>query len=345
MEKIQLIHKDYDKVVKSVYLLGMTSYKFANEKLKPQTDRYRGQRKKLKSSIYEKLERDIQNECIMPPITVAYVLNNVEEINDKTLQQIEDIVNSEIENSYILDGIQRLNTLNRAISPEIENRTLYINILISSKNDYLLYRMITLNNGQKPMSARHQIEVLASNIYDFDDLPLETQTEKQSGKKRIKGAFNKDLIIKGYIAFLSKSINIDNKKIIESKMDELIADNIIKSDLTKFEFEFINVVELIEKFVESSYLQKWFKIENNLIGFTAGISTSYNDLINTPKEELENSIQTFEEAFESFDVSRIKVGFVRRFATKLFIEKYPNLKDKSPSDLFDFLSQAAAMYI
>lgn len=50
--------------------------------------------------------------------------------------------------------------------------------------DRLLYRMITLNNGQKPMSARHQIEILASNMFDFDKLPILAVSEKNKSNKK-----------------------------------------------------------------------------------------------------------------------------------------------------------------
>ncbi len=341
MNKIKIIHKDYDEVVKSVFLVGMANYKFANEKLFPQIDNFKEQRKKLNRVIYEKLERDIKNNCIMPPITVALIREDVGILKEKELSDIENILNENIEYSYVLDGIQRLNVLNKAYSEDIKDRTIYVNVLVSSKNDYLLYRMITLNNGQSPMSARHQIEVLADNIYDFDNLSITTQSEKERSKKRIRGAFNKDLIIKAYIAYLSKNINIDDKKIIESKMDEIIADNIIKSNLTQFDFEFVDIIELIEKFIADDYIHKWFKVENNLIGFSAGVTDSYDFIKNISIEDFKDSIQLFEEAFQGgFNISRIRVGFIRRVLVNKFIRNYEDYKNDYPGDLTTKFSES-----
>jgi hypothetical protein len=73
------------------------------------------------------------------------------------------------------------------------------------------------------MTARHQIEILANNVYDFETLSIKVRTEKER-KRATKGAFKKADIVKAYIAFLSNSTNIDNRKIIEQKMDELVAD-------------------------------------------------------------------------------------------------------------------------
>lgn len=45
-------------------------------------------------------------------------------------------------------------------------------------------------------------------------------------------AFHKADIIKAYIAFLSGLDNIENQKIIDDKMDELIAEKVLDSDIT-----------------------------------------------------------------------------------------------------------------
>ncbi len=42
---------------------------------------------------------------------------------------------------------------------------------------------------------------------------------------------NKENLIKGYLAYISNSVNIDNQKIIEEKMNELIADKILNSNI------------------------------------------------------------------------------------------------------------------
>lgn len=86
------------------------------------------------------------------------------------------MIEEKINEIFILDGIQRLNTLVRVRESSEEkfpyDRSIYANLLICESFDLLLYRMITLNNGQKPMTARHQIEIVASNMYDFDHYQL-----------------------------------------------------------------------------------------------------------------------------------------------------------------------------
>lgn len=340
-----LFDKGYDKVVKSIFCSGKTSYEYAIANFLPQIDKYYAQRKKVDEKFYQKLERDIVMGCVMPAITIALVMPKISEYIDKDKEEIITLLEEQKENIYILDGIQRLNTLKRAYIEEIKNLDIYINLLISDSDDRLLYRMITLNNGQKPMSARHQIEVLAHNIFDFENLPIVIQSEKARSKKRIKGSFDKDDIIKGYISYLSESVNIDNQKIIESKMDELIADKIIESSVTQSESQFSKVIEKIELFIEDEYLLKWFKQPNNLIGFCAGVGKSYNIIKDESIDSFKDMIEKFELSFESFDISKIKLGHLRRLTVQYFISKYEILKPNSQTEIEDSIGQASMLFM
>lgn len=342
---MELFDKGYDEVVKSIFCSGKTTYNYAFSYFLPQVDKYYAQRKKVDEKFYQKLERDIALGCVMPPITIAIVLPSIREYLDKPKEEIIKLVEDQKTNIYVLDGIQRLNTLKKAYKHEISHYTIYFNLLISDSDDRLLYRMITLNNGQKPMSARHQIEVLAHNIFDFDNLPITIQTEKARSKKQIKGSFNKDDIIKGYISYLSESVNIDNQKIIESKMDELVADKIIESNVTQTESQFSKVIEKIEDFIEEETLKKWFKQPNNLIGFCAGIGKSWVTVKVESKEDFKVMIEKFEESFQSFDISKIKLGHLRRLTVQHFISKYDLMRGKSQAEVADNISQASMLFM
>ena len=85
---------------------------------------------------------------------------------------------------------------------------------------------------------------------------------------------NKESLIKGYLAYVSNSINIDNQKIIEEKMNELIADKILNSNIASKNGEFQDVVDYISKMMENEYLNGWFKVVNNFIGFAAAMNIS-----------------------------------------------------------------------
>lgn len=332
---------DYDKVIKSRYVTAVTDYKYALNNLVPLIDRLDIQRNIQDSKFYSRLERDLVKGCIMPPLTLAFI--DQKAINIEDAETFSVYFNENIKEGFILDGIQRLNTLQRTFKKydgELDlNRSLYLNIVICSSMDNLLYRMITLNNGQKPMSARHQIEILTANLFEFEGSEMPIFTEREAKRLKIKVAFNKSDFIKGYLGFLANSTNIENQKIIEEKLDELIADKILESNITEDELEFSDVVGLINRFSTNEKIFKWFKNANNLIGFCVGIKSNFQTINETQTESFNDSIRLFEQAFESFNFSKIKVGRIRRNLVSYFIKNYSELSDVDVLDLVDTLSQ------
>lgn len=335
---IKIYDVQYDKVIKSFYITAGINYEYALRKLVPLIDKLEFQRNPLRATFYKRLEEDIQSGCIMPNITIA-IKTNVEVLGRENIT--DKYIDDNLNKAFILDGIQRLNTLNRIEKSKIDmSRTLYCNILISDSMDRLLYRMITLNNGQKPMSARHQIEILAGNIFDFESLPILGVTEKdKTRKKKDEESMNKENLIKGYLAYISNSINIDNQKIIEEKMNELIADKILNSNIAVKNGEFKDVVEFISKMLEDDYLNNWFKVANNFIGFSAAMNIVFSQIQMLGKDELRENVQLFEEVFSAIDVSKVKLGMARRRMVKYFFENYTNFSKYGYSDLLDIISQ------
>ena len=335
---IEVFSIDDDLVIKSQFVTAKTTYTFALMHLIPLIDKLDLQRKIQDSKFYKRLERDLIKGCIMPPLTLAFV---VDQIKFTTKEDAERYINKRIDEAFVLDGIQRLNTLERTnrYSKDLnKDRPIFLNILFCNSMDNLLYRMITLNNGQKPMTARHQIEILASNVYDFNKLPLEIQTEKERKKKIIRGSFNKGDIIKAYIAFLSNSINIDNQRIIEEKLDELIAENILNSNITDDDLEFSEIIAFIDSLCDKPFFLNWFKVNNNLIGFSVGIRKSFYRVIKIKKEKLLQSFKVFEKAFSAFDVSKIKVGLLRRRLVAYYIENIEKFSNMDENELLEKLS-------
>ena len=328
----------YDNVINSFYLTTGVDYEYALEKLVPLINKLDFQRNPLRASFYKRLESDIQTGCIMPNITVAIKINERMPLLDEIT---EEYIEQNIKNAFILDGIQRLSTLSRIDTTKLDkSRVLYSNILISDSMDRLLYRMITLNNGQKPMSARHQIEILAGNIFDFDSLPILSVTEKEKkSRKNTEDTMNKENLIKGYLAYISNSINIDNQKIIEEKMNELIADKILNSNIASKNGEFQDVVNYVSQMIKNDYLNIWFKVVNNFIGFSAAMNITYENIREISDSDLQEHIELFEEVFSAIDVSKIKLGMARRRMVKFYFENFVKLSKYDYSDLLDVISQ------
>ena len=330
---VKIKTKSFDKVIKSYFLTGYTNYDYAIKYFYPLINRLNIQRKIQNTKFYKRLEEDLKEGCIMPPLTLAFIDNS--NFSRKSMHDFQTYVNSNIRNCFVLDGIQRLNTLKRVFDKnELNlNRPIYLNIIICDSRDNLLYRMVTLNNGQKPMTARHQIEILASNIYDFKSLGIDILTEKETANKRSKTAFKTADIISAYIAFLSGTTILESSKIIEEKMDELIARQIIESDITRDQIEFVDVIAQIVRLCADEFLLSWFKNLNNLIGFCVGIKKSYRKIKKVSVDDFNLSVENFEEAFGNFDVSKIKLSRERRKLSQYFIENYEKLYDADSDEL------------
>ena len=128
---------------------------------------------------------------------------------------LETFINENVAHGYILDGMQRLNTLTAAALEDgfDESRPIYINVIVAEKYDFLLYRMITLNNGQKPMTPRHQIEILAKNLLDFNTFEnITIQTEKETEAGLVHGAFKLADVAAAYTAYLTDNPNNQNQQ-------------------------------------------------------------------------------------------------------------------------------------
>lgn len=338
---IEIFKTSKDKVINSVTGVGVTNYEYALEKLCPLIDSLDIQRNTLSAGIYKKMQADIEDGAILPPITIAFIDSEMCSSTDKT--DIQNFINNNINKGFILDGIQRLSAIKRIhdktdlVTEGLDLSTsLYVNFVIGQSSDILLYRMITLNNGQKPMSPRHQIEILYKFSSKIGRSPLTTFTEKS--QKRIgKQSFKESEIIKAYLAYLSNTFSIENKKVIESKMDELLADKIIENKKEFSEEDFSDVLTLIASLCQDEVNYKWFSIENNLIGFCSAIRHSFECLKDISSENFRDNIESFDEFFRnSIDVSKIKLGAERRRAVNKFIYYFKELKNKNSRELLEY---------
>ena len=238
---------------------------------------------------------------------------------------------------FVLDGIQRLNTLSRAkeFSEDLNlNQKLYVNVIFCDSVDNLLYRMITLNNGQKPMSARHQVEMLVDMAFDFNQFNFTVLTEKEElNKSKNETYFKKADIVQAYLAYMTEKPLIDNKKIIESKMDELLASNIMNSELDDSAHQFKQILNLISKYCNIQENYKWLFQMNNLIGFSVGSKKNIDILENLTSNEFKVIIEKFESAFSIFNRSTIKVGKLRREMITEYFKKIPKFRDEAVEDI------------
>lgn len=337
---IEIYKTFFDSVINSNVSIGQTNYRQALEMFLPLIDRFDAQRKLQNRKFYDRLKRDILVGCVMPPITVAIISEEFSNPN-KSEEQIKRFVNHNMSEGYILDGMQRMNTL-RSASEEFSfdgTKELPLSVIVAPSEDQLVYRMITLNNGQKPMTARHQIEILTSSIFskrNFENISI--RSEKDTEGKRYRNALSLATVSKGYIAHMTGSISNDNKKIIDEKMDEILVGRILERGASIERGDFNKIIRLVDSLCQDERAFHWFKVENNLIGFCAAIEKSYSNVCEVSPEDFSNSIASFDDAFDSFNPSKLNVGRTRRQLVFEFISNYSKLSDLSELDLLEHFS-------
>ena len=132
------------------------------------------QRKRVTSSksAYSLLGEDILQGCVIPPIVLALSNPSISAQEDT---DFEALVRQHFADLLILDGLQRTYTLldleSEAISQgdaqveSLRKKMLRVEVYVGLNKLGILYRMLTLNTGQTPMSLRQQIEMLYSDLY------------------------------------------------------------------------------------------------------------------------------------------------------------------------------------
>lgn len=335
MMKIQIFSVQKDMVIDAHVALGETDYLTAISDLYPLINKFDSQRKTQDQKFYEKLKRDLVDGCVIPPITIAFIVKPTS--GKYSVDALSKYVNSNIKNAFILDGIQRLNTIyNASQTNKFESsRRVYVNVIVCESEDKLLYRMITLNNGQRPMTPRHQVEVMMNNALKIDLKHIAAQTEKDRGEKIIRGAFKYGDIVQAYLAFITNSTNIDNKKIIDEKMDQLLVGKILDNEPKNYKIKFNDVLNLVESFCKSPESKAWFKQPNNLIGFCVASLKGYPQLSKLTSKSFLESKNLFEESFEGLDKSKIKLGSVRKRMVKAFYERLNHFSNLSSLEILE----------
>lgn len=340
---MKIFLKSFDKVIQSEVGIGYCDYEFALKNFYPLIDRFEAQRRSLDSKLYARLEKDILAGCIMPPITIAFVKENPNFDNEIALGEY---LLKNLKSGYILDGIQRLNTLKRASENPIfpSESPIFFNVIISENQDKLLYRMITLNNGQKPMTPKHQIEILTKSLFDFSQYKnLRVQTEKEKSLEKIPGALSVADISKGYLSFLTENVHNENNKIIDEKMDEIIVGRILETKVISDTVSFKEILELIDNKVSDRFLNDWMRVSNNLIGFCYAIKFNFNIISNESTDETKHSFRIFENAFSAIKPAKVNLGKYRRELSGFFVKNYADTRHMDENELIGkFLEKTAS---
>lgn len=175
------------------------------------------QRKKVTSSktVYSLLREDIKKGCVIPPIVLALSLDGDVGADTASVSDA-DIVNAirnKRDSLLILDGLQRthsfLDLLAEKHTPEeldnIRSLKIRIEVYVGLNKIGILYRMLTLNTGQTPMSLRQQIEMLYLDYYDKGVDGIKFIREVDSEHATLTNEYNFKEIIEGFNSYLERN--------------------------------------------------------------------------------------------------------------------------------------------
>ena len=182
------------------------------------------QRKKLSGSksVYSLLKGDIERGCVIPPIVLALSNFDLEITVDE--QNAVDLVSKHTTNLLILDGLQRTYTLldlERELSGEARlkllGQPLRVEVYIGINRLGILYRMLTLNTGQSPMSLRQQVEMLYSDYSKIGLLDIKFVREVDEEHATAANELNFKDTLDGFNSYLERNeLPLERADILES---------------------------------------------------------------------------------------------------------------------------------
>lgn len=231
--------RTYDNRIESLNILIETTlgeyYNLSQEILK--NNEFQRRRIKSSSSVYSLLKADLRTGCVIPPIVLALAVDakpGKEESNESLLS----IVKSNVKDLLILDGLQRTYTIRDLVDdmeaagdPEkdkVLSNKIRIEIYMGINKLGILYRMLTLNTGQSPMSSRHQIEIIYSDLikHGVSGVKLLKQIDEETIKN--VGEYNFKDVIDGFTSYLERDyLTIERTDILDNikSLEKLSVEN------------------------------------------------------------------------------------------------------------------------
>jgi len=311
------------------------------------------QRKKEKHKGYKRLKSDIQNGALIPSITLAVdpnvAIDLVKIIDKGNKVEITKSIEKIKDNLYILDGLQRTHLIKELIDSEVkfhDNQKLLLEIWVEPEIKHLVYRLIVLNSGQKPMSMRHQIELLFTTMRstlekEVSDLNILVENEEDKRSKALEFPFER--LVTAYYSFLTKSPEIDKSTVVSQR---LVEEQIMDGTEEYLSDSFKTFIEYLKKYCELDLelfrlcnntglksFRNWFADANVINSFFSSVGKLHESKADRIKKAIDSLIrklksgQPGEDILELMDykVIRAEVADPKQynvgFATRLLLSR------------------------
>jgi len=174
-------------------------------------------------SIYQLLKQDVKDGCIIPPIVLASVSESAVKNGEFDSEYLKELLAKHAD-LRILDGLQRTYSLievyeeNREHFDNLEEKYIIrVEIYLAIRDVGILYRMLTLNTGQTPMTLRHQLEILFSKYLGSPIEDVNIIREIDGSPIRSVNDFKFSDLIDGYDSYLERNeLPIDRFDILQN---------------------------------------------------------------------------------------------------------------------------------
>ncbi|NTE33386.1 hypothetical protein [Agrobacterium tumefaciens] len=383
--QFEVVGIDYDNRIQNFMVSARADYEWYLEKTSGSEENLAIQRDIIRGSKpYKNLRADLKLGCILPTIVLA-----VRDIDQSVLEKYDraegfiqasrddlDVLQAAIEGSAtadfdIIDGLQRTNALRRTFE-DLEQRdresflqrSLRLEIWVNIAFFPLAYRMLLLNAGQRPMSMKHQIDILSGGLAnDLKDLNGIEIFRVKDHKRRVRpGQFHLSTLAQAFQAWIQRSPNVDRTNLV---VETMVVDEALESlgiDLTS---EDGNQRDGFRQFVEwvltldlalGEGQNGFFGNDTVVLGFAAAIGFAHkNDtlqdrlptamakLIKAAQEDAADAlgVEIFEQVRRTVDTKRSNVGEWTRALVFRAVREY--IMQDGTSSMRDCWAQSASM--
>jgi hypothetical protein len=243
---LQLLCVDYDNRLKAYCITARCDYKWYLDAVEGAEHNLAIQRGIIKGlRAYATLRADLRRGCLLPPIVLA--VKNLA-LPPRLTGEFQSILNQEVENTliadileqlreidtrnvYIIDGLQRTNALKQTLAeitdaekPSFLSKLLRVEMWLNIPFGALAYRMLLLNAGQKPMSIKHQVEILSMKLEEELSTIEGIYVITGSQRRTHKGQFQLALLSQAFQAWLQGNPNLDLRNLV---MEQLLTESAI----------------------------------------------------------------------------------------------------------------------
>lgn len=271
----------------------------------------------------------------------------------------------------IIDGLQRTNALRQTFDDLLEEerkpflqRSLRLEIWVNIAFFPLAYRMLLLNAGQRPMSMKHQIDILsgglANDLQDLDGIEI---FRVKDHKRRVRpGQFHLSTLAQAFQAWMQRSPNVDRTNLV---VETMVVDEALESlgiDLASEDGNqrdgFRQLVEWIVTLDQAlgDEQNRFFGNDTVVLGFAAATGFAHKNetlqdrlpramakLLEAAKENAVEAlgVEIFERIRTTVDTKRSNVGEWTRGLVFRAVREY--IMQEGTSSMRDCWTQAASM--